>query len=52
MDLMETHVIELARLHGDQDLEMRGYTKYHQNVCRRLCELYEIVASSFDEVKA
>jgi hypothetical protein len=34
------------------NLETRSYTEYLQNVRRRLCELHETVASSFDEVKA
>jgi hypothetical protein len=43
--------MELAKLCGDLDLKRRSYTEYRQNVCRRLCELHETVASSFDEVK-
>jgi hypothetical protein len=34
------------------DLETHSYTEYRQNVRRRLHELQETVASSFDEVKA
>jgi hypothetical protein len=43
--------VELAKLHGDMDLETRSYMEYCQTVWRRLHELHEIVASSFDEVK-
>jgi hypothetical protein len=50
--LAEVHVVELTKLPGDLDLETHNYTAYHQTVCRRLRELHEIVASSFDEVKA
>jgi hypothetical protein len=52
-ELVETHATELARLRGDLDLETHSsYTNYRLNVCRRLRELHEIVASSFVEVKA
>jgi chromosome segregation ATPase len=51
-ELVETHMMELARLRGDLDLETRNYTEYRLNVHRRLHELHEIVASSFDKVKA
>jgi hypothetical protein len=52
MKLAEAHVSELNKLHEDFDLEICSYTKYHQNVRCRLHELHEMVASSFDEVKA
>jgi hypothetical protein len=51
-ELAKTHVAELYKLRGYLDLETRSYTEYRQNVCRRLHELHEMVASSFDEVKA
>jgi hypothetical protein len=51
-ELVETHAAELSRLHGDLYLETRSYTEYHQNVCRWLRELHEMVALSFDKVKA
>jgi hypothetical protein len=50
--LTEAHVVEVAKLHGDLDLETRSYTKYHQTVHHWLCDLHKIVASSFDEVQA
>jgi hypothetical protein len=50
--LVEALVVELAKLHGDLDLETRSYTEYHQTMHRRLHELHKTVASSFDEVKA
>jgi uncharacterized coiled-coil protein SlyX len=49
--LVEAHAVELTKLHVDLDLETRSYTEYLQNMRRRLRELHEIVASSFDEVK-
>jgi hypothetical protein len=52
MKLAEAHAAELANLHDDLDLDIRSYTEYRQTVCRRLHELHETVASSFDEVKA
>jgi hypothetical protein len=51
-ELVETHVAEVAKLRGYLDLETRSYTEYRQNVRRRLHELHEIVASSFNEVQA
>jgi hypothetical protein len=50
--LVEALAVELAKLHGDLDLETRSYTEYHQTMHHRLCELHKTVASSFDEVKA
>jgi hypothetical protein len=50
--LMEAHMMEVAKLHGDMDLETRSYMEYHQIVRHWLCELHEIVASSFDEIQA
>jgi hypothetical protein len=50
--LAEAHAAKLTKLHNDLNLETRGYTEYCQNVRRRLRELHEAVASSFDEVKA
>jgi uncharacterized coiled-coil protein SlyX len=50
--LVEAYVVELAKLHGDLDLETSNYIEYHQTVRHRLRELHEIVALSFDEVKA
>jgi hypothetical protein len=50
--LVEAQAVELTNLCGDLDLETYGYTKYHQTVRRRLHKLHEMVASSFDEVKA
>jgi hypothetical protein len=50
--LVEAHAVDLAKLHGDLDLETRTYTEYCQTVHHRLRELHETVASSFDEVKA
>jgi hypothetical protein len=51
VERIETHATELAKLRGDLDLEMRNYTKYYQNVHRRLYEPHETVASSFNEVQ-
>jgi hypothetical protein len=51
-ELVETHAAEVAKLRGYLDLETRSYTEYRQNVHRRLHELHEIVASSFNEVQA
>jgi hypothetical protein len=48
--LAEAHTTEVAKLHGDLDLETHIYTKYRQTVRHQLRELHEIVASSFDEV--
>jgi hypothetical protein len=50
--LVEVHVVELAKLHGDLDLETHSYMEYRQTVQHRLRKLHEIVALSFDEVKA
>jgi uncharacterized coiled-coil protein SlyX len=50
--LAEVDASELTKLHDDLDLEMRSYTEHRQNVRCRLRKLLEIVASSFDEVKA
>jgi hypothetical protein len=50
--LTGAHTTNVAKLHGDLDLETRSYTEYHQTMRRQLCELHEIVASSFDEVQA
>jgi hypothetical protein len=52
MKLAEAHTMELAKLHGDLDLETLSYTEYRHTVCRRLHELHETVASSFDKLKA
>jgi hypothetical protein len=51
MKLAEAHVAELIKLCDDFDLEARCYTEYRQDVCRLLCKLHEMVASSFGEVK-
>jgi hypothetical protein len=48
--LMEAHVVEVAKLRTDLDLETWSYTKYHQTVHRQLRELHKAVASSFEEV--
>jgi uncharacterized coiled-coil protein SlyX len=50
--LAEAHATELTKLHTDLDLETRSYIEYRQNVRRQLRELHEVVASSFEEVKA
>jgi uncharacterized coiled-coil protein SlyX len=50
--LAEANAVELTKLHGNMDMEKHSYTEYHQTVHRRLRELHETVASSFDEVKA
>jgi hypothetical protein len=50
--LVESHTIEVAKLHGDLDLEMHSYTEYCHPVRCRLREFHETVASSFDEVQA
>jgi predicted nuclease with TOPRIM domain len=34
--LVEAHVVEIAKLHVDLDLEIHSYTEYHQNVRCRL----------------
>jgi hypothetical protein len=49
--LVKAHAVEVAKLHGDLDLEMHSYTEYRQTVHRRLHKLHETVASSFDEVQ-
>jgi hypothetical protein len=49
--LAEAQAAELAKLHGDLDLETRSYMEYHQTLHRRLHKLHETVASAFDEVK-
>jgi hypothetical protein len=51
MQLVEAQA-KLAQLRDDLDLETCSYMKYHQNVCSRLCGLHEMLASSFDEIKA
>jgi hypothetical protein len=51
VERVETHVAEVAKPQGGRDLETRSYTEYLHNVCRRLHELHETVASSFNEVK-
>jgi hypothetical protein len=48
---MESHAKKLAKLRGDFDLETHSYMEYCLNVYRRLRELHNTVASSFDEVK-
>jgi hypothetical protein len=50
-ELTETHTMELARIHGDLNLDTHNYTEYGQNVRHGLRELHETVTSSFDEVK-
>jgi hypothetical protein len=45
-------VTEVAKLHGDLDLETRSYTEYRQTMRRQLRELHETMNSSFDEVQA
>jgi uncharacterized coiled-coil protein SlyX len=48
----EAHATELTKHHDDFDLETHSYIEYHQDVRHWLCELHEVVASSFDKVKA
>jgi hypothetical protein len=50
--LAEAHTVEVAKLHGDLDLETHSYTEYHQIMHRRLHELHETMAASFDDVQA
>jgi uncharacterized coiled-coil protein SlyX len=50
--LAEAQATELTKLHAYLDLETHSYTKYCHNVHRRLHELHEAVASTFEEVKA
>jgi uncharacterized coiled-coil protein SlyX len=50
--LPEVNAAEVTKLRDDLDLEMLSYTECHQNVWCRLHEIQEMVASSFDEVKA
>jgi hypothetical protein len=50
--LAEAHVVEVAKLRGDLDLEMHSYTKYCQTMRHWVHDIHEIVASSFDEVQA
>jgi hypothetical protein len=45
-------VAEVAKLHGDLDLEMCSYMEYRQTMRCRLREPHETVASSFDDVQA
>jgi hypothetical protein len=52
MKLVEAHAVELAKRHGDLELETRSYIEYRQTVHHQLRELHETVSSSFDEVKA
>jgi hypothetical protein len=49
--LPEADAAELAKLHGNLDLETHSCTEYRQTMCRRLHELHETVALSLDEVK-
>jgi chromosome segregation ATPase len=48
---VEAHAAEVAKLRGDLDLETHNYTEYRQTVRRRLRELHETVASSFEKVQ-
>jgi hypothetical protein len=50
--LAEAHAVELAKLHGDLNLETCSYMKYRQTVHRQHRELHETITSSFDEVQA
>jgi hypothetical protein len=50
--LAEAHAAEVTKLRTDLDLETQSYTEYRQTVHRRLHNLHEVVASSFEEVKA
>jgi hypothetical protein len=50
--LVEAHATEITKLREDLDLETHSYTEYRQTVRRRLRDLHEAVASSFEEVKA
>jgi hypothetical protein len=52
VELTEDHATELAMVQGELDQEMRNYTDYRLNVRRHLHHLHEIVASTFDEVRA
>jgi hypothetical protein len=48
---VEAHAAEVAKLRGDLDLETHNYTEYRHTVRRRLRELHETVASSFEKVQ-
>jgi uncharacterized coiled-coil protein SlyX len=50
--LAEAHAVEVTKLRVDLDLETRSYKEYRQTVRRWLCDHHEVVASSFEEVKA
>jgi hypothetical protein len=50
--LAEAHAIEATKIQGELNVETRSYADYHMNVHRCLHGLHELVASSFDEVKA
>jgi hypothetical protein len=50
--LEKTHIAKVTQLRENLDLEARSYTEYRQTICRRLHNLDEVVASSFEEVKA
>jgi hypothetical protein len=52
MELAEAHTTELAKVQGELDQETRNYADYHLNVQHHLHRLHEIVASTFDEVRA
>jgi hypothetical protein len=50
--LAEAHVVEVTKLHANLDLETQSYTEYRHTIRRWLHDLHEVVASSFDKVKA
>jgi hypothetical protein len=52
MTLAEAHTADLAKVQGELDQETQNYTDYRLNVRCRLLHLHEIVASTFDEVRA
>jgi hypothetical protein len=50
--LAEAHATEVTQLHEDLDIEARSYIEYHLTIRRRLRDLHEAVASSFEKIKA
>jgi hypothetical protein len=50
--LAEAHAVEITKLREDLDLETHSDTEYRHTIRRWLHDLHEVVASSFEEVKA
>jgi hypothetical protein len=51
-NLVEAHVAKVAKIQEELNKETRNYTDYRRNMHRHLRKLHEVVAPSFEEVKA